>query len=228
MQYPADYDKLYRLFYIKRTQLELVSDRGYNISDEEPILNMTFEEFDDYLRASSNNPGGIRSTLSKLYNSNELIDGQPHKMLVFYGERSNSQQKQISIEIIRSFINNIQTTRNIREAILIVDAPPSSESNAALAALKSVKWQVFHESDLTYNPTKHVDTPRHELISEDEKIAKLREMKVDISKLLIIKATDPVVRYYGWAPGGLVRIHRNDSSVSILTPQSINYRIIIG
>ena len=81
---------------------------------------------------------------------------------------------------------------------------------------------------MVYSPIEHIDTPRHELLSPEETTAKLREMKTDIGRLLIIKDTDPVVRYYGWPIGGLVRIYRDDSVINILASHSINYRVIMG
>lgn len=214
------------IFDIKKTQLELARDRGYDITDEAAILNMSLNDFVNYISRAINQPGGIRNMLSHIYKSREEYGGDRRRLVVFYGERTNPQQKQISIDIVRTFISIIQNY-SASEAIFIVDAPLSSDGNLALSAVKLVKWQVFNESELTYNPTTHVDTPRHELLSEEEKIAKLREMRVDVSKLLLIKSTDPVVRYYGWTPGGIVRIHRDDSSISILAPKSINYRVIV-
>jgi len=218
-----------RLFDIKKTQLELVRDRGYELStDETPILTMNLNGFIEYLNRLAMNHGKvpIRSLLSRSYIAN-LPDGSTRSMLVYYGGKTSPQQKQVSADVIREFISNVQRYR-IHEAILIVDAPLSSTGETELSALTLTKWQVFYDHELTYNPTTHIDTPRHELLSPEEAQEKLRELKVDLSKLLIIKVTDPVIRYYGWTPGNIVRIYRNDQSVSILAPKSINYRVIVG
>ena len=217
-----------RLFDIKKTQLEMVRDRGYDITNEEAILTMTLEQFIGYisgLATQMNTP--IRGALSRMYISRQKYDDVNRNMLVYYGGKTNPQQKQVSADVVRQFIALIQSYR-VFEAVIIVDAPLSSTGNDELSALKLVRWQVFFDSDLTYNPINHVDTPWHELLPEAVAIAKLREMKVDVSKLLIIKTDDPVVRYYGWPPGGIICTHRDDSAVSVLAPKSINYRVIIG
>ena len=218
-----------RLFDIKKTQLQMVHDRGYEISPEEiAILDMSYNEFITYVGrlAAANQRASTRSLLSRSYTS-KRPDGTTRTMLVYYGGKTNPQQKQVSADVVREFINFIHRYA-INEAILIVDAELSSTGNNELAALTLTKWQVFFDSELTYNPTLHVDTPRHELLSEEEAQAKLRELRVDPSKVLIIKVNDPVVRYYGWSAGGLVRIYRDDSFISVLAPKSINYRIIVG
>jgi len=218
-----------RLFDIKKTQLEMVQDRGYDISPEEaPILNMDVHNFTTYINTlSSATPRAtIRSLLSRSY-QRTLPDGSTRSMLVYYGGKADLRQKQVSAEVVREFIGLVQRYR-INEAILIVDAALSSTGGKELSALTLTKWQVFFDSELTYNPTRHVDTPRHELLSPGDAQAKLRELRVDLSKLLIIKVDDPVVRYYGWTAGYLVRVHRDDQSVSILSSKSINYRVIVG
>lgn len=218
-----------RLFDIKKTQLEMVRDRGYEISpEEEPILTMNINEFPNYINAlaAANPRAATRSLLSRSYQAT-LTDGSTRSMLVYYGGKADPRQKQVSAEVVREFIGLVQRYR-INEAILIVDAALSSTGEKELSALTLTKWQVFFDSELTYNPTRHVDTPRHELLSPEDAQAKLRELRVDLSKLLILKVDDPVVRYYGWTAGNLVRIHRDDQTVSILSPKSINYRVIVG
>jgi DNA-directed RNA polymerase subunit H (RpoH/RPB5) len=206
-------------------------DRGYEISpEEEQILHTNLTGFIGYVQglAASNPRAAVRSLLSRSYLSKTTNQaGAPSTLLVYYGGKTTQQQKQVSADVVREFIKFIQRY-GINEAILIVDAPLSSTGNDELSALKLSKWQVFFDSELTYNPTEHVDTPHHELLSSDETRAKLLELKADLSKLLIIKVDDPIVRYYGWQAGGLVRVYRNDESVSILSSKSINYRVIHG
>lgn len=217
------------LFDIKTTQLEMVRDRGYTISpEEEPILQMTSNDFTDYMSriAAANPRASLRSLLSRSYDA-VLPDGTKRTMLVYYGGKTNPQQKQVPADVVREFIGLVQKYR-ITEAVLIVDAPLSSTGDNELGALRLTKWQVFFDSELTYNPSRHVDCPHHQLLTQEEAESTLRQARVDRSKLLIIKIDDPIVRYYGWQAGGIVRVHRNDQSVSVLAPKSINYCVILG
>lgn len=218
-----------KLLDIKKTQIEMIADRGYEITpDERDILPMNVDDFIDYInRLGQSAPKAVpRSLLSRSYLVKNEEGQTVRSMLVYYAGRTQTTQKQITVEVVRDFIRTVQKY-GINEAILIVDAHLSSIGEYELSALTLTKWQVFFDDALTYNPTKHIDTPRHELIDPGHQQEKLRELKVDKSKLLILKESDPIARYYGWTAGNLVRIHRVDTVVSILAPKSTNYRIIV-
>lgn len=217
-----------RLFDIKKTQIEMTIDRGYIVSpEEEAILTMNLNQFINYVAQlmTTNPQASMRSTLSRFYEG-QTETGERKSMLAYYGGKTTAQQKQVSADVARQFINNIKKY-GITEGVLIIDAPLSSTGQTELNILPPGKRQVFFDSELTYNPTKHVDTPRHELLSPTAANAKLRQLGVNRSGLLIIKSSDPIVRYYGWLAGGIVKIHRVDDVISVLAPESINYRVII-
>src|SRR3989338_629508 len=154
--------KMQQLFDIKKTQLELVSDRGYAIDPKEmEIFDMSLERFIRYLSATAREmQASPRAALSRSHGSIEPIAGQTRHMLVYYGGKTSPQQKQVSADVIRAFIGLIQRY-GIYEAVLIVDAPISSTGNEELKALTLTKWQVFHDKNLNYNPTRHIDVPKH-------------------------------------------------------------------
>ena len=216
-----------KLFDIKKTQLQMMIDRGFVVSpDEQRILNMSINEFADYAtNLTVQAKRSLRSALTRVYDGPLNQNGIPSKRAIVYYAAKDQQKKQVSADIVRDFINLINYYK-CTDAILIVDAPLSSTANNSLQELRLVRTQVFFDDQLTYNPTLHVDTPRHVLLSPEETRTKLQEMKVELSKLPLISEKDPVVRYYGWQAGGLVCIYRDDRSISILTPKSITYRVI--
>lgn len=224
-----DLIQLQLLHSVKITQIQMLKDRGYDVADEEQIINMDLNTFVQYINAVINkymNEGGgkisVRSSLTRLYTT----PTRSRNMLVYYGSKSDDKSK-ISIEIVRAFQDIIIKNRNINEAVLIVNGDLSSPAEDLMNKLKTIKWQIFKDNELTYNPTLHVYTPRHELLSKEEKIKVLQEFKTSISNLPLINLKDPIIKYYGWLPGGLVRIFRNDGSLSVLTPNSIGYRVIV-
>lgn len=210
-----------RLFEIKKTQIEMIQDRGYDVNKEElSLLKHDFNYFLDYLKSKNENREIVRSNLSQIYSHN----GKKHLFVVFAEKSQDS--KQISIEVIRNIIEKSKAAK-IKELILIVEIPLSPPATKDLN-LSGFKYQIFFDINLSYNPTRHVDNARHELLSQKEAEQKLKELKADVSKLLIIKSTDPIVQYYNWSVGGIVRVFREDYSISILTPKSINYRVIVA
>ena len=150
------------------------------------------------------------------------MKGKKHLLVSFLEKSSDS--KQISIEVIRELIEQAKSSK-VKELVIIIEIPLSVPAKKELVS-SGLNYQVFNDEDLSYNPTRHVDTPRHELLSPTEGEEKLKEMKADIGKLLIIKQSDPIVQYFNWPLGGIVRVFREDYTVSILSPKSVNYRVI--
>lgn len=226
-----------RWFDVKKTQLEMMQDRGYAISPaEQAIFDMNLSQFINYLTQISEGTRS-RQALSNTYVLNTLstgapIDEGPQECYVFFGARESADNKLIPVGVIHKFTNIITAVNEegrprYREAVLIVDAAISPQSKANLLAVKTVPYQIFHDSDLTYNPVQHVSVPRHELLSESEARMVLGQLRVDQYRLLLIYADDPVIRYYGWQSHRIVRVYRDDSAVNTMNTQSINYRLII-
>lgn len=215
--------KIQNLFDIKKTQIELVRDRGYVISPvEEGLLTATLEQFQAYLQTLKQaNPNSTdRVRLSRSYIAGNKI------LAVFFISTTEQDQKQIPSGVITDIVN-LAIEKRFAELLLIIDKPLSTRGNEVLQTLTTTTSQIFFDSDLVYNPTKSVDVPRHEPLTREQAALKLQEWRVDISKLLIFESSDPIVKYYGWPPGTIVRVHRNDNSVNTLSAESINYRVVI-
>lgn len=217
-----------RLLAIKKTQLEMVKDRGYTVApEEEAIFTMTADQFTEYLtNIAGQHKRSPRSILSRFYEARDANNKVIKTILVYYGSK-DPQKKQVSADVVRDFIQTGQKYA-VTEAVLIVDSPLSSTGNTELNAWALTKWQVFFDDKMTFNPTRHIDTPKHTLIPDDQKAAKLKELKVTIAKMPIIRSDDPIVRYYGWSLGQLIQIDRYDRSITIISPQSIQYRVVAG
>ena len=205
------------LFEVKKTQIEMVRDRGYTVSNYE--LSLLEEDFNYFVENYDVTENFDRGLLSEIYQKNGR-----NQLLVTYLEKPQDS-KQMTVEAIREVIEQAKIAK-VEEIIIVTQLKLSSSAEKELT-LSGLNYQIFYDSDLSYNPTKHVDTPKHELLTQEEAKEKMRELKADVSKLLIMKSNDPIVRYYNWPVGGLIRIHREDFAVSILAPKSINYRIIV-
>lgn len=217
--------KIQNLFDIKKTQIQLVRDRGYVISQaEEALLTATLDQFGAHLQVlrQANPNFSDRTRLSQEY----INAAGTKKLAVFFITRTEQTQKQIPSEIMTGIINKANELR-LTELLLVTDLPLSTRANEILHTLTLTRWQVFFDSDLVYNPSESVDVPRHELLTPEQAAAKLQEWKIDISKMLINDSSEAIVKYYGWPPGSIIRVHRNDNSVNSLASESINYRVVI-
>lgn len=265
---------------IKKTQLQMMIDRGFPIGDEEAILNMRVPEFTEYLiRLRGDTRRSFRFLLSRFYvketgQAQPAQPAQPNRtVLVYYADKTidrnkfytRSRKGETKEGVARRKHKNIETGENIKQleelrikqsgkrketvltvaiqpyialiqehipdlAILIGAARLSKQADRFITdnlIRFRTRRQFFHELELAYNPTYHVDVPRHELLSPEEAQAKLREMKTSAAYIPLMKSNDPIAKYYGWIAGNLIRIHRDDQVVSILSPKSINYRILV-
>jgi DNA-directed RNA polymerases I, II, and III subunit RPABC1 len=214
-----------RLFDVKKTQLQMTNDRGYAIPPQEAaIMTMDLRGFQTYLGTTKIPGKRERQLLSGVY-SKIGADGRETRLVVSFAAKDESTTM-VSTAIVSAFANSVKQQENAGvavESIFIVDSKLTNEASKLII----FKCQVFLESDLTYNPTKHVDTPKHELLTPEEKAKVLSDLRVDITKLLLIRADDPIVLYYGWSVGDVIRIRRNDRQVSVLAPESINYRVVV-
>jgi DNA-directed RNA polymerase subunit H (RpoH/RPB5) len=230
---PQQFEKL---FLIKKTQIELTYDRGFDIGDDEKFLTWSSLDFMVFIRRH----GFRREILTNNYKPLDKNDNR--RFLAYYGSKIKTQ---VSVDVVNDFVK-VATEGNITDAILILDGPMSNKGLDIIKDITNVNWQddrhgrntdqditninlqIFQDDELTYNPTKHVKVSRHILLSKEEAIIKMRQMKTDISRLPTMSVDCPISKYYGWKIGDLIKIERNDSSLNILTPKSLNYRIILG
>lgn len=219
--------EIFDLYSVKKTQLEMVKDRGFDLGDEEHILsdNFTVDIFEKYLKAMSKNGTINRVHLSAKYVSYDENQQPKDAMLVVYGEKTLSTNSKVSIDVVRNFVN-LFSKYKYSCAILIIDLPLSPPATLTLTQQTNMFWQIFRDEDLKVNPSKHIYTPQHRLLPQEKVSEKLKELKTTTSGLPILKSTDRIVKYYGWKEGSVVEILRNDDSVPLLGYKSLTYRYI--
>ena len=217
---------LQRLFMVKLTQTKMVSDRGYNV--DETVYTWTVDDFIDYIKENMddaehrNEISPIHSVLTQVY-----VNTEGKKILVYYGTRGDVMS--IPITVVDSFIKKAFENK-VSEAILIVDAHLSSDSSKALTKMSSSKCrcQIFEESELTYSSIASNDVPLQVKLTKEEAYIKMKQLKAGSNRLLILNMADPVVKYYGWQPGDMIKVFRDDSALNILSPKYYNYRVVVN
>jgi DNA-directed RNA polymerase I, II, and III subunit RPABC1 len=117
-----------------------------------------------------------------------------------------------------SVLNNLhETTKQleIRNVIYISDkiTPPAKKTIANDIVNLGVNITIFNFSEMEINKTKHELVPKHILLIKEKEEELLKAYKITKNQLPKIYTTDPIVKYYGWNVGQIVKIIRKNGSV---------------
>lgn len=88
--------------------------------------------------------------------------------------------------------------------LIIPDSAKLSPESKMLLKQKNI--QAFVESELLYNVTRHSLVPLHTKLTKTEENKLWKTLHCKKHNLAVISSQDPVVRYYGWQIGDVIRI----------------------
>ena len=154
---------------------------------------------------------------TKIVEEDDNIIIADDKLLVFF-----SKDQKINKDNIQTFTSRELQTRNISHGIFVY--PNSITSTAKNIVLQNridnIHIELFYIINLQYNITKHRLVPKHQKLQGEE----YKEIKTKFGKSLPrIYITDPIVRYYNFDKGDILKIFRNTSNGQLL----MAYRIIV-
>jgi len=217
-------NQLYEWYLIVRNTLKMLQARGFNINDDNnfDLLDETisdrerFEVFSE--RYEKESLESLKDDISKIYTK-----GKKYKLYLSFVTDSG-QSTGINI------INNIKATIEKEKAnhgIIIYDVKLSPDSGKEINKSEEL-LSAFQKDELIQCPIDHKDVPKHTLLSSAEQENLLKEFKLKSFKdIPLILETDPIVKFYGWRAGSVVKIERDDFYLEILTPKTLQYRYIV-
>eukprot|EP00268_Persea_americana_P021626 TRINITY_DN21554_c0_g1_i1.p1 TRINITY_DN21554_c0_g1~~TRINITY_DN21554_c0_g1_i1.p1 ORF type:complete len:381 (+),score=69.30 TRINITY_DN21554_c0_g1_i1:55-1143(+) len=205
-----------KLWRVQSTLLEMLSDRGYKPEKEIEIL----KDPDDQAEVEEEEEKNKKKTAMeafvdeygkkefnrKVLNSIFVKKNEPDcKICVFF-------YKEITVKKLRSCI---EYSRSVAAAIgiMVVDRAIPEYVKSFIEArfnadIRSYRFELFQEAELVINVSKHVNVPKHVLLSSDEKSKLLERYKVKETQLPKILVTNVQARYLGACPGQVIRIIR--------------------
>lgn len=82
---------------------------------------------------------------------------------------------------------------------------------------------MVEEQDAEIDIFQSVLVPKHEIMSEDEKAAFLKQYRITVKQLPRIRHDDPVVKRLASKRGDVIKITRNDPGVG----EYLYYRVVV-
>lgn len=188
---------------VKRHQIQMMDDRGYLIPDHERKM-LKMEPYDLYVATLA---------YTKLDYTYSKEDDPSSKMGVFYRTKGNIY---VQVEAIQDLLEKMHA--GLKSMLLILNGKLSPTARAYLDRMITCKMQVWMESDLYVNPTKHCMTPKHRLLTREEEDRVIRglvktsnpitseERTLGKSKLSKLPYSDIIRKWYGFPQGSIIAV----------------------
>lgn len=221
------------LIKVKRTQLQIMHDRGFDIHQEESMLreDVSIVEFMKFYDLEIMKKYKYDSLLSNVYTNPEDDKTYYIKYIIV---RNKSM---LPLQNIDDFSREIRA-KNCNGGMIISNVLGSHTSNKRLVNLSiemNHKIQHYLIDELMYNPTQHVLVPPHYVLKIDEKkkfyranenvkaadmpLMRIRNLHLtncwkEVSdSLKSDKCGDPIAKYYGMGVGDIVQISRENQII---------------
>lgn len=229
-----------RLLKVKQTQLEMMRDRGADISKEEGLLtydptdptsvNAFMDLYRNYVIA---NKIPFRQALNYVYTIRN------RSTLVYYASAESTSK--LGVNPLSVVLNEAKSIGSLSALIIISEADLSPDARKVIADVQTYHIQHFFDEQLMYNLTKHVYVPPHRLLSDEEAREFLIKNRLKPTQFPLLKFIDPVSRlnekdrrkhpdpmvsYYGYQPGQIIEIDRINDNIESLTKKIKGYRIV--
>lgn len=231
---PGNFD----LYDIKKTQIEMMQDRGYEIPEsEKAILNMKRKEFHEYLDNLVNGEfdnewvpylENINLPENSKYTRRTLLGGSYKKdnkrcLVIFLDQAGGQQVMKVIIDAIIVMVEGIHTGVKYDELILISNIIFSTVSKSCISDLRFTRHWIFFDRELVNNASKSVLNPEFSILPEKQ----AREFKRAYKHTAQMSEDDAIVKYYGWKVGSVVLIQRDVTELNMIVKTISTKRVIV-
>lgn len=192
------------LLIAKNTQIEMIADRGYYVPEEE------IEALNDYVN-HQNMKKLKKLTLTQSYNNDN-----DESIYVFY--MSEDEKIADQLEIFKKklkkhtygiIIGDVKTIKSVQKKTYVDYFDP----------LKTI--QLFTFDDLQYNVSQTIYNGSYQKVAKSLVVPTI----CHIDELSFLFLNDPIVKYYGFQAGDIIRVIE-DTDVDIINNKSITYCVV--
>ena len=192
-------------FRVRKTTMEMLEDRGYEVSNEDK--NMNYEDFTNRLEE----------------NAIQLVATNPENPLkiayvAFILDAKSFSKK--DLVALKALMDEKYPTNEV--TVIIVQDKQTPQIAKELLNDEYKLYEIFSMKNLMFNITHHEIVPQHILLTQEEADMILKQYQTTRTQLPKLLTTDPVAKYYGMKAGDVCKIIRQ----SPMTGESYYYRIL--
>jgi DNA-directed RNA polymerase I, II, and III subunit RPABC1 len=192
-------------FRVRKTSIEMLEDRGYEVSDEDK--NMNYEDFTNRLEENAIQLIAVyRSNPIKMAYVAFILDAKSFSKKDLVTLKATMDEKYVANEVTVIIVQDKQTPQIAKE----------------LQNDEYKLYEIFSMKNLMFNITHHEIVPKHILLTHEEVDLILKKYQTTRAQLPKLLTTDPVAKYYGMKAGDVCKIIRQ----SPMTGESYYYRIL--
>ncbi|KAL9270875.1 DNA-directed RNA polymerase V subunit 5A-like protein [Drosera capensis] len=228
-----------RYYLARRTALEMLRDRGYDVSESE--MELSLPEFRDRfggkpeperLRVSCSLRSDAKKKGLGLMFGEAMCRGFEKISLIMNGEKNLlrvynamlvvfSGPSALKVSAIRAIFGQIANKESYNGLILVLQSHITNQAQKAVE-LFSMKVEIFQITDLLVNITKHVLKPKHRVLTEQEKKKLLKKYSLEEKQLPKMSHKDAIAKYYGLEKGQVVKVMYSGE----ITQSHVTYRCV--
>jgi DNA-directed RNA polymerase I, II, and III subunit RPABC1 len=192
-------------FRVRKTTMEMLEDRGYEVSEEDK--NMNYEDFTNRLEENS-----IQLIATHRMNPVKMV------YVAFILDAKSFSKK--DLVALKALMDEKYPTNEV--TVIIVQDKQTPQIAKELLNDEYKLYEIFSMKNLMFNITHHEIVPRHILLNQEEVDMILKQYQTTRAQLPKLLTTDPVAKYYGMKAGDVCKIVRQ----SPMTGESYYYRIL--
>ena len=192
-------------FRVRKTTMEMLEDRGYEVSEEDK--NMNYEDFTNRLEENA-----IQLIANHRMNPVKMV------YVAFILDAKSFSKK--DLVALKALMDEKYPTNEV--TVIIVQDKQTPQIAKELLNDEYKLYEIFSMKNLMFNITHHEIVPRHILLNQEEIEVQLKLFKTTRAQLPKLLTTDPVAKYYGMKAGDVCKIIRQ----SPMTGESYYYRIL--
>lgn len=212
---PIVNENSYHLNRVHKTQVQMMHDRGYAAINPEireletRILNDNFS-FSEFKRYYPN-----RETMSQMYQNEQGL-------LTYVWYTETYEKSDFAKKVNEAMRNNVETLVMIHNSRI---------KDSERISFNTINTQIFNDIELIFNVTLHNYVPKHEALTPTEQSEFFSKNRAGVTEITpeqmpLIRLQDPVVKYYNFRPGSVIRIHRINFLYDTAVPETIFYRLV--